>query len=127
MTTEKKLGIWIDHASAHLTAFTADPLETKVITSEFTHEDKEQGLVKSENQMHKKEQHLHSEYYKKIAEAIRNYNDVILFGPTDAKVELFNILKADHRFANINIEIKQTDKMSDYQQHAFVKEHFSKP
>jgi stalled ribosome rescue protein Dom34 len=125
MTTVKKLGIWIDHSSAHLTDFTSDSVETKIIKSEFTHEDKEQGLNRSENQMHKKEQHQQSEYYKKLCEAIRNYEDVILFGPTDAKVELFNILRADHRFANINIEIKQTDKMTENQQHTFVREHFS--
>jgi hypothetical protein len=126
MTTAKKLGIWIDHSSAHLTEFSDEPGESKIIRSEFTHEDKEQGLIKSENQMHKKEQHQHSEYYKKIGEVIRNYDDVILFGPTDAKVELFHLLKADHRFDKINIEIKQTDKMNDYQQHAFIREHFSK-
>ena len=125
MTTLKKLGVWIDHSRAYLTEYTSGPMETKVIRSEFTHEDKEQGLNKSENQMHKKEQHQHSEYYRKIADVIRNYDDVILFGPTDAKIELLNILKHDHLFAKINIETKQTDKMSDYQQQAFIKEYFS--
>ena len=76
--------------------------------------------------MHNKEQHEQSEYYKSIGEIIKNYDDVIIFGPTDAKTELFNLLKADHRFAKIKIEIKQADKMTENQQHAFVKEYFSK-
>jgi stalled ribosome rescue protein Dom34 len=125
MKTLKRLGIWIDHSSAHLTEYTTVPAETKIIRSEFTHDDKEQGLNRSENQMHKKEQHQHSEYYKKIADVIRNYDDVILFGPTDAKIELLNILKQDHLFSKINIETKQTDKMSEHEQQAFIKEHFS--
>jgi hypothetical protein len=50
---------------------------------------------------------------------------VILFGPTDAKVELLNILRQDHHFANIKIETQQTDKMTEFQQHAFIKEYFS--
>jgi len=125
MATAKKLGIWIDHSSAHLTALTADPFETKTIESNFTHEDREHTLSRSENVMHNKEHHHHSEYYKKIGEVIRNYDDVILFGPTDAKVELFNVLREDHRFAKIKIEIKQTDKMTENQQHAFIREHFS--
>ena len=126
MTTAKNLGIWMDHSSAHLMEFTTDPIETKTISSKFTHEEKVDSLSKGENRMHNKEQHQQSEYYKKLGESIKNYEEVILFGPTDAKVELFNLLRADHLFANIKIEIKSTDKMTEHQQHAFVKEHFSK-
>jgi len=126
MTTAKKLGIWIDHSSAHLTEFTTGPGETKIIESDFTHQDKEQTLARSEHVMHNKEHHQQAEYYKKIGGFIENYDDVILFGPTDAKAELFNILRADHRFAAIKIEMKQTDKMTEEQQHTFVKEHFTK-
>ena len=125
MATEKKIGIWMDHSSAHLMEFTSDVNETKTIASKFTHEEKVDSLSKGENRMHNKEQHQQSEYYKKLGEVIRNYNAVILFGPTDAKVELFNLLKADHLFAKIKIEIKSTDKMTANQQHAFVREYFS--
>jgi DNA-binding LytR/AlgR family response regulator len=125
MTTAKRIGIWMDHASAHVMEFTIDPIETKTIISKFTHEEKEQSLNKSENLMHNKEQHQQAEYYKKLGETIRNYGEVLLFGPTDAKVELFNILKKDHLFSSIKIEIEQTGKMTENQQHAFVKSHFS--
>ena len=106
--------------------FTTDPSEATIIESTFTHQEKEQSLSKSESLMHNKEQHQQSEYYKKLGEAIKNYESVILFGPTDAKVELFNILKADHHFDKIQIEVEQADKMTENQQHAFVREHFSK-
>lgn len=126
MTTAKDLGIWMDHSSAHLMEFTQDPILTKTIQSKFTHQAKEHSLSKSENQMHSKEQHQQSEYYKSLGEVIKKYQAVILFGPTDAKVELLNLLRADHLFDKIKIEIKQADKMTEKQQHAFVKEHFSK-
>ena len=126
MTTTKNLGIWMDHSSAHLIAYTTDPIETTVVTSKFTHQAKEQSLSRSENVMHNKEQQQQSAYYKQLGEVIRNYEAVILFGPTDAKVELFNLLKADHLFAKINIEVQQTDRMTENQEHAFVKAHFSK-
>ena len=126
MSSTKKLGIWMDHANAHVMEFTHDPIETKTITSKFTHEVKEHSLSLNENLMHNKEQHQQKDYYKKLGETIRNYGEVVLFGPTDAKVELFNILKKDHLFSNVKIEIKQTDKMTENQQHAFVKDHFSK-
>ena len=126
MTKAKNLGIWMDHSLANLMEFTTDPIQTKTIESKFTHQVKEHSLSKSENLMHNMEQHQQSEYYKKLGEVIRNYEEVILFGPTNAKVELFNILKADHRFGKIKIEVQQADKMTEHQQHAFVKEHFSK-
>ena len=126
MKTEKKLGIWMDHSNAHLMEFTTDPIETKTITSNFSHEDKKHTLNRSENIMHNKEQYQQAEYYKKLGAEIKNYEEVILFGPTDAKIELLNTLRADHNFAKIKIETQQADKMTKNQQHAFVKEHFSR-
>ena len=126
MTTAKDLGIWMDHTSANLMEFTADPIETKTIDSKFTHAEKEQTLGKSENLMHNKEQHEQADYYRELGEIIRNYDEVVLFGPTDAKVELYNTLKDDHLFAKIKIEVIQADKMTENQQHAFVRKHFSR-
>jgi len=74
--------------------------------------------------MHNKEQHEQNEYYKKLCEIIINYNYVLLFGTTDAKVELYNYLRKDSRFTNIKVEIEKTDKKTENQQRAFVKEYF---
>jgi hypothetical protein len=125
MTTAKQIGIWMDHSIANIMEFNLDPIVTTTIESKFTHEVKSESFGKSENLMHNKEQHQQSEYYRKLGEIIKNYESVILFGPTDAKVELFNILRKDHVFDKINIDVKQADKMTENQQHAFVKEHFS--
>lgn len=126
MTTAKCLGIWMDHSSANVMEYTTDPIETKTIESTFTHEVKEDSLNKSEYLMHNKEQLNQAAYYKKLCEIIENYQEVFLFGPTDAKKELFNILKDDLHFAKIKIDMKQTDKMTVNQQKALVREHFSK-
>ncbi|MGP8215239.1 MAG: hypothetical protein ACLQQ4_06730 [Bacteroidia bacterium] len=125
MTNAIYLGIWMDHSNAHLMEFTLDPIETKTIKSEFTHRQKEHSLGKSENLIHNKEQHEQSEYYKKLGEVIKDYEDVVLFGPTEAKVELLNTLRADHHFEKIKIETRQTDKMTENQQYAFVKNYFT--
>jgi len=126
MKTAKDLGIWMDHQTAHLMEFTTDPIQTTTIDSKFTHEEKEQTLARSEKLMHNKEQHEEAYYYKVLAERIRGYDEVLLFGPTDAKVELLHILREDHRFAGINIQVEQADKLTVNQQHAFVKAYFSK-
>lgn len=126
MKTGNKLGIWMDHASANLMEFNPELIESKTIQSKFTHQDKEFALSKSEHIMHNKEQHQQAEYYKELGAIIKNYDEVVLFGPTDAKVELLNTLKSDMHFSDVKIEVKQADKMTENQQHAFVKEHFSK-
>lgn len=125
MTTEKKLGIWMDHANAHLLEY-ADPIEMKIISSKSTHEEKEFTLQKGESFMQRKTQQQEGEYYKSIATSIKDYDEVVLFGPTNAKVELLNILKADLSFSKIKIEAMQTDKMTENQEKAFVRDYFSK-
>lgn len=124
-TPLKKLGICMDHANANLIVFTSNPTETLRIESSFTHAVKEESMSKSENIMHNKEQHQMHDYYKKLGDVIKEYDEVLLFGPTDAKYELSNILKSDHHFDKICIEIKSSDKITENQQHAFVNEHFS--
>ena len=79
MTIEKRAGIWMDHSTAHVMEFTTDPIETNIISSKFTHQEKEHSLGKSENLMHNKEQHQQADYYKQLGEIIKNYEDVILF------------------------------------------------
>jgi len=36
MTSTKSAGIWMDHSSAHVMEFTAEPIATTVIESAFT-------------------------------------------------------------------------------------------
>jgi hypothetical protein len=125
MMKEKKIGIWMDHSNAHLIEFTDDLMKTKIISSNFSNHDKEKCLERSESHMHNRERHQHAGYYKKLGDIIRHYKDVILFGPTVAKVELFNRLKTNHLFSKIRIGVQQADKMTELQQHAFVKWYFT--
>ncbi len=125
MTTEKKFGIWMDHSNAHLIEFEKESSLIRTINTNLTHEGLESTLGNSENVMHNKQQHHQASFYKKLADEIIHFDEVLLFGPTDAKSELFNILKADAKFNKIKIDVKPADKMTENQQQAFVNEHFS--
>jgi len=124
MTTKKHMGIWMDHSAARIMDLVNNTITTNIVESKFTHQEKEQSLSKSENLMHNKEQHEQSDYYKKISNVIKDCEVVVLFGPTTAKTELLNLLKADHHFENVKIDVIHADKMTENQQHAFVKNHF---
>ncbi len=123
---KKRLGIWMDHSNAHLIEFSDEVKDTKTINSDFSNEDKVETLKRSESEMHNKENQKLTTYYKNLAVVIENFDEVLLFGPTDAKVELFNFLKEHHKYDKIKIEVKNTDKMSDVEQHHFVREYFNR-
>ena len=125
MENRKRLGIWMDHSIAHLMEFTNKHFEIKTIESQLKKNGKTQNLFKDESIIHYKKGGLLSNYYKKLSEAIKDYEQVILFGPSDAKIEFFDLLSEDIRFLKIKFEIKNTDKMSESQQQAFVEEYFS--
>jgi hypothetical protein len=124
MKNKKKLGIWMDHSIAQIIEFTGQWNELKTIESNFTHQDKVDSLAKSESLMHNKEQQLQLEFYKKLEAVILNYDAVLLFGSTNAKTELFNLIQKDHRFADIKIELKEADKMSKIEKIHFLLDHF---
>src|ERR1700733_7790603 len=121
----KNLGIWMDHAHAHFMESATDTITTNIVSNPFKHRDKANSLGKSEEGMHHKEQQEQAKYYGKLGAIIRNYQDVVLFGPTNAKVELLNILRADHHFEHVRLETRESDKMTQNEQQAFVRDYFS--
>jgi hypothetical protein len=125
MKRVKKLGVWMDHSIAYLMEFTNNPFEIKTIESELTEDNNQLILSKKSEALINMDQHTLYAYYNKIGEAIKNYKQIVLFGPTDAKIELFDVLSEDHRFVKIKVEIKETDKMSVNQQHAFINKYFA--
>ncbi|MEJ5146701.1 MULTISPECIES: hypothetical protein [Sphingobacterium] len=125
MIEKTKIGIWMDHSFANLMDYSTNPMQTKTIECNFTHEDKEEALKRSESVMHNKKQNELSEYYKEIAKIIKQYDEVLIFGPTDAKIELYNTIKDGLAYAKIKIGIKPADKMTENQQYAFVRTYFT--
>lgn len=51
---------------------------------------------------------------------------MLLFGPTNAKVELYYFLNKDLHFKNIKIKIESAGNITDNEQIAFEKNHFEK-
>ncbi|MFT6333500.1 MAG: hypothetical protein ACI86M_000644 [Saprospiraceae bacterium] len=123
MITKKNLGIWLDHLNAHLMEINTKN-DRRSIKSKFSSEVKEEALRRSEDIMHNKEQQMHEAYYSQIGEAILKYDHVLLFGPSNAKVELRNYLKKDLHFNDITIDSLPADYISVNEQHAFADKHF---
>jgi len=124
MKNVKQLGIWMDHSNAVLLHMSDGKIEESNVEIESNHGREDYDFGKNETLQHNKEQHHQSSYYKKLSNIIKNYQEVLLFGPTNAKDELLNLLKTDHLFENIKIEVKHSDKMTGNQMHNLVNEYF---
>jgi hypothetical protein len=85
-----------------------------------------QNFGMDESLKHNTEQDQLSDFFKRLSEVLKGYTEVLLFGPTNAKTELHNLLKEDSHFNNIKIDVETTDNLTENQMHAFVKEHFEK-
>lgn len=116
----KKLGIYIDQSSANLIELTVDILEKKSADT-LNEKNLEEN---NENHIEFKDYHLQNYYFKKLSESILYYNEVLLFGTSNAIIKLFDMISYDNRFYNINIAIKQTDALTSKEQNDFVSDFF---
>jgi hypothetical protein len=83
-------------------------------------------LIRSESLMRNKRQQMNGKLYENIGNQIIRYNHVLLFGPTNAKIELRNYLNKGLHFKSIKIDMEASDNITDNEQVTFVKNHFEK-
>ena len=139
MTTKLKtqIGIWLDHSQAHFIDANKGPaiVET-TFADERLHEHfkgetgsgTKLGPTRSTNDEHHKhniERNITQEYFQVLADRLKHYDDIYLFGPTSAKDELYNILKADKHFSDKTINVAGCDKLTENQMVANVKHFFN--
>ena len=124
MKSIKQLGIWMDHSVANLIELSNDKTVTNTIELYPAFPQQIENLGLDESLMNNKEQNQLSDYFLNLSKVIKEYNEVLLFGPTSAKTELFNLLKEDIHFDEIKIDVLPADKMTDNQQEAFVRKFF---
>jgi hypothetical protein len=126
MQRKKRLGIWMNHSDAHLMEFKTDIIEINTIESTFSHQENTEEAEANERKRQTKEKKKQAKFYKDLSDTIQYYDEVVIFGPTEEKNKLVDILESDSKFANIKIEVKDTNHLTENQQHTFVKEHFLK-
>ncbi len=124
MENKKNIAVWLDHSKAQLMEGQFNEFNM-TIHSKFDFDKKEEALGRGENLMHNKENQSNQLFYKQISEELINFNNVLLFGPTDAKLELKNFLKKDLHFKDAKIEVHGSDKMTDNEKYSFAKSYFN--
>ena len=121
MKTNKQLAIYIDNSNAFLMELINKMIVSRNIEFEFKEKGKNFPKKDDEKAHNQIKHHLPSAYYLEICDIIRNYNRVVLFGPNEAKNELFSLLEFDHSFDTIKIKNENSEAMSEPEMHKFVK------
>lgn len=126
MKAKKRIGIWMDYTSAQIYENASGEYLMTTIESNFAQPVNQQGKQHSESLLHNKENQTDQAYFKSLIQWIKDYDEVLLFGPTKAKTALYNQIKAMPKFNKIYIETRDADKMSSNQMKVFVKDYFAK-
>ena len=121
MNSSKQLGIWMDHSTANLIELENDKMVKRTLKITPSFPGPLENLRLNESLMHNKVQNHQSDFFKELSYVINDYNEVLLFGPTEAKSELLNLLKKNRQFEKIKITVQTSDNLNDNQQERWMK------
>lgn len=124
MKALKQLGIWMDHSVANIIELSNDKIVKKTLKIAPAYLGPLENLRLNEGHLNDKVKDHLSEFYQKLSAVIKNFDEVLLYGPTHAKTELFNQLKENIQFDRIKIDVQPAEIMTDNQQEAYVKNFF---
>ncbi len=130
----QRAGIWIDHKKAVIVSASAAGVTAKTVESEMDRmaairragspaSDGIQGGGGEKNYEGRYDQHL-DRYYDEVIKQVGEPDALLIFGPGEAKLQLRERLSRSKILAERVVGTETTDKMTDPQIVAKVKEHF---
>lgn len=130
-----KVGIWIDHRKAVIVRVDGDEVEVESLDSGLEKRVRLAGGsrsrtlygpqdVASESQRDRRYAKHVNEYYTRVLKCVGRASAILVFGPGEAKRELIDRIEATARFRNTSTEMKRSDKLTERQIAAQVKQHF---
>jgi len=121
-----KVGIWIDHKKAVIVTASVDGVFTKTLESDVGSHARYSSPQESRGEKRyeaRHNQHL-DQYYDEVISQLGQPEAFLIFGPGEAKLELKERLSHSKALADRVVDIETTDKLTDPQIVAKVKEHF---
>jgi hypothetical protein len=133
---KKVVGVWLDHSKAHFITFNGAEASINTVESGYKRLNREDGKGStdtrfradafSNNEDNKQNKKLveKNKYFKDIEKAMKGFDEVFMFGPTNAKVELLNLLQENKSFKGKISKVENADKLTQNQMIARVREFF---
>jgi len=134
---KKKVGLWIDHRKAVIVFLAGQEEKIEVVKSNVEKQIRRsaasrsggpfesQAVPSDDRQQREFTGHLNT-YYDEVISCIRDAESILIFGPGEAKGELKKHLEREELGGRI-VAIETTDKMTDAQIAANVRQYFLNP
>ena len=131
-----QVGIWIDHSKAVIVSASADRITLNTVESKVGPHSRYSGRAGStmpeggprdeggeKRYEERYRQHL-DQYYDEVISHLGQPHELWILGPGEAKLQLKERLSRSKRLSECIVEIETTDKLTDPQIVAKVKEHY---
>ncbi|MFN0149626.1 MAG: hypothetical protein ACKVU1_02815 [bacterium] len=118
-----KVGIWIDHKKAVIVSASAGQVSTKTVESNVEPHDGSQagrGEKSFDGRFHEQLRR----YYDDVIREVGQPEALLIFGPGEAKLELKERLGHTKALVDRVVGVETTDKLTDAQLVAYVKDHY---
>ncbi len=123
---KKELGLWIDHSEAVIAIASGEESDVTRIKSHMEKHTRftagTRGVAGEDNRDRRFANHL-QQFYDEVISSIRDADSILILGPGEAKGELQNRLEALHLGGRV-VGVETSDKLTDRQILAKVREHF---
>jgi len=134
----RRIGIWLDKKNAHIVEIHDDRVSLNTILSEVEDfnihggsgtkfKGGPQDVVQDSRYLEREKQQL-KKYFKNIVSAIKDAEDLVIFGPAETGEKFYKELA--ERYSDLKTKVKdvvKTDSMTKKQVKAWVKEVFNIP
>jgi stalled ribosome rescue protein Dom34 len=118
-----RVGLWIDHKETVIVFPDDNDAEIKRINSNIEKHHRQSGVsTPADIRQRESTEHLNV-YYDEVISCIRDAESILILGPGEAKGELRKRLEKNNLGGRI-VAIETTDKLTDPQIVAQVREHF---
>ena len=119
-----KVGIWIDHKKAVVVSASGDHVTARTLESDVGSHARYSGPQDGEKRYEERHgQHL-DRYYDEVISQLGQPEALLIFGPGEAKLQLKERLSRSKALAERIVGVETTDKLTDPQIVAKVKEHY---
>ena len=130
-----KAGLWIDHRQAFIVFIKEDEITTRKILSNLERRVKPSGGKRSstpysprfepaDNRIDRKYTHHLDHYYEEVELALHGVESIYIMGPGEGKGEFKRYLQKQGGKYISDVTLETTDKMTENQIIAKVKQHF---
>ena len=122
----RMVGVWIDHKKAVIVSASEEHVTTTTLESDVPAHPHFGGQQDGGGEKKYEERHTEhlDRYYDEVVRQLTDADELLIFGPGEAKLELKERLRRSKAHSERNIGIETTDKLTDPQIVAKVKEHF---